>query len=197
MTMVERDGSGARGAPDCGAARLRCARGPRIADAMLPLCLAGLLAGCATSPDPHQGGFVSGVVGLAGGGYQHRVDEREATYQGELGAQQRLHAQARDLEQERAAVRGDLQRANARLAEQERRLAQQRAALKAQGSGANRAEVQRLDQAQARVAGTKAALRGIKPEDQSVPDLKARSQAVQRDLDQIDGMVATVSGKGF
>ena len=166
------------------------------------LCMAtaGLalgLTGCATSPDPHQGGFVSGIVGLAGGDYQRRVDERENTYQGELDAGQQLKAQARELEQERAAVRSDLNRANARLADLEQRLARQRAALKAQGAAANRAEAQRLAKAQARVASTKGSLRGIRPEDQSVTDLKARSQAVARDLDEIDTLVAAVGGTGF
>ena len=164
-----------------------------IAGVALPVWLAG----CATSPDPHQGGFVSGIVGLAGGGYQQRIDERQGDYQGELDAGQRLKAQARELEQERAAVKGDLQQANARLATLERRLAQQRAALQAQGATANRAEARRLDQAQARVTSTKGALRKIRAEDQSVPDLKARAQAVQRDLNDIDSMVATVGGKGF
>ncbi|HYN79543.1 MAG TPA: hypothetical protein VES73_17310 [Lamprocystis sp. (in: g-proteobacteria)] len=156
-----------------------------------------MLAGCATSPDPHQGGFGSGIVGLAGGGYQQRVDERQGTYQGEMDAGLRLKAQARELEQERDAVKGDLRQANARLAALEQRLAQQRAALKAQGAAANSAEARRLNQAQARVTSTKGALRKIRPEDQSVPDLKARAQAVQRDLNDIDSMVATVGGKGF
>jgi hypothetical protein len=40
-------------------------------------------------------------------------------------------------------------------------------------------------------------LRGIRPEDQSVADLKARSQAVARDLDEIDTLVAAVGGTGF
>jgi hypothetical protein len=159
--------------------------------------LALILNGCATSPDPHQGGFVSGIVGLAGGGYQRRIDEREGTYQGERDAGQQLKAQARELEQERAAVRSDLNRANARLADLEQRLARQRAALKAQGAAANRAEAQRLAKAQARVAGAKGSLRGIRPEDQSVADLKARSQAVARDLDEIDTLVAAVGGTGF
>lgn len=153
------------------------------------------LGGCATSDDPHAGGFVSGVVGLAGGGYQRRVDAREGTYEGELSAQQRLQAQAKSLEQERAAVRTDLNRANARLADLERRLAQQRALLRT--SGGPSAQQRRLAQAQAQVRRTKGALRGVRPDEQPVGDLKARSAAIQRDLDQIDSMVGTISGKGF
>ena len=153
------------------------------------------LGGCATSDDPHAGGFVSGVVGLAGGGYQRRVAEREGAYQGELSAQQRLQAQAKSLEEERAAVRTDLKRANARLADLERRLAQQRALLRT--AGGQSAQQRRLAQAQAKVSRTKGALRGVRPDEQPVGDLQARSAAIQRDLDQIDRMVGTVSGQGF
>ena len=153
------------------------------------------LAGCATSEDPHQGGFVSGIVGLAGGGYQRRIDDREGAYQGELSAQQRLQAQARDLERERAAVRTDLNRSQARLADLERRLAQQRAQLRT--AGGQSAQLRRLNEAQAQVTRTKGALRGVHPDQQPVGDLKARAAAIQRDLDQIDDLVGTVSGKSF
>jgi septal ring factor EnvC (AmiA/AmiB activator) len=135
------------------------------------------VAGCATSADPHEGGFVSGVVGLAGGGYQRRVDEREGVHQGELDAQQRLKAQARALEQERAQVSGDLARAQARLAGQERRIARERSRLRAEGKGPT----------------TQASL----PNDQPVTDLRARSQGIQKELDEIDSMVSVVSGTRF
>lgn len=39
---------------------------PLLGHLAVVLCLCG----CATSDDPHEGGFVSGVVGLASGGYQ-------------------------------------------------------------------------------------------------------------------------------
>jgi hypothetical protein len=157
------------------------------------------LTGCATSADPHEGGFVSGVAGLAGGGYQRRIDEREGVYQNELDAGQRLKAQARALEQERGQVRGDLARAQARLATQERRIAAERARLGAdrQRSAAGQAELRRLDQAQARLASTKVQLRAVRPDEQPVADLKTRSKDIQKELDEIDGMVGVVSGSRF
>ena len=191
--MVESAGASAAVETVRRSAWARFPNGQWLAVVGLPI----VLAGCATSADPHEGGFISGVVGLAGGGYQQRIDQRQGTYQGEVDAGQRLKAQARELEQERAAVHGELQQANARLAALERRLAQQRAALRAQGAAANRADAQRIAQAQARVTSTKGALHQIRPEEQSVTDLKARSQAVQRDLNDIDRMVATVGGKGY
>lgn len=48
-----------------------------------------LLSACVTSEDPADGGFFNGVNGLAGGGYQARVDERESNL---------ANAQARNAE---------------------------------------------------------------------------------------------------
>jgi|GEM_PF-2180355 len=162
-------------------------------------CLAIWIGGCATSADPHEGGFVSGVAGLAGGGYQRRIDERENTHQGELDAQARLKAQARTLEQERAQVQGDLARARTRLASQERRIAAERARIKAQGQNpsATQASLRRLDLAQAKLASTKGELGSVRPNEQAVTDLKAKSQGIQKELDEIDNMVGVVSGTRF
>jgi chromosome segregation ATPase len=139
------------------------------------------------------------VAGLAGGGYQRRVDEREGIRQSELDAQQQLKAQARALEQERAQVQGDLAQARSRLASQERRIAAERARLSAerQKSAATQVSLHRLDQAQARVASAKGELQGVRPNEQAVTDLKARSQGIQKELDEIDSMVGVVSGTRF
>lgn len=176
------------------------ARGRRsLGRPLAAAALAVVLGGCASSPDPHDGGFVSGVIGLAGGGYQRRVDDRTATYQGELDAQTRLKAEARALEQERDAVRGELGRAQARLAEQERRIAAERARIAAarQRSAADQARLARLDQAQSRVASTRAAVRAVDPSAQPVPDLKARTADIKGDLAEIDDLVGVVAGPGF
>jgi hypothetical protein len=163
----------------------------------LAVVAAVALAGCATSPDPHQGGFVNGVVGLVGGGYQRRIDEREDTYRGERSAGDQLKAQARELEQERAEVRSDLSRANARLAALEARVRRERAMLAAQGHGtaAARAQRERLDRAESQIVLTKGQIRTIRPTEQSVPDLKARTRKLDSELDEIDSMVGT--GKGI
>jgi len=94
--------------------------------ALLPafasLSLLVALAGCATSPDPRDGGFVSGVVGLSGG-YQRRIDERRETLSAEQAAQRRLAVERQEVELERDAVRAELQRAEQKLAAQQRRIA--------------------------------------------------------------------------
>jgi hypothetical protein len=176
-----------------GTAALRRWSGP-----LMTAGFCGCLAGCATSADPHEGGFVSGIVGLSGGGYQRRVEERETVHHSEMDAQQRLKAQARALEQERAQVRGDLTRAQARLASQERRIAEERSRLRAQGQGPSaQAGLHQLDQAQARLVSAKGELRGVRPDDQPVTDLKTKSQGIQKELDEIDSMVSVVSGSRF
>ncbi|MGE5153525.1 MAG: hypothetical protein ACM3ST_05860 [Bdellovibrio bacteriovorus] len=175
------------------AARSHAGWGPLL----LGLCTLVWLTGCATSADPHAGGFVSGVVGLAGGGYQRRIDEREGAYQTELDASERLKRQAQALERERAQVRGDLSRAQSRLASQERRIAQERARLSAQRTADAQARLRQLDQAQAKVAGAQGEIRAVRPEEQPVDDLKARSQDIRKELDEIDRMVGVVSESRF
>jgi hypothetical protein len=161
---------------------------------LLCACFPLWVGGCATSADPHEGGFVSGVVGLAGGGYQQRIDDREGVRQGELDAQQRLKAQARALEEERAQVKGDLASARSRLASQERKIAAERARLT---STADQARLRRLDQAEARLVSTKGQLKSVRPEDQPITDIKARAQSINKELDEIDSMVSVVSGTRF
>jgi hypothetical protein len=54
------------------------------------VCVA--LAGCATSGDPAEGGFINGVAGLAGGGYEARIADREQALAFELAGLEREHA---------------------------------------------------------------------------------------------------------
>jgi outer membrane murein-binding lipoprotein Lpp len=166
---------------------------------LLWVCVSIWLAGCATSSDPHEGGFVSGVVGLAGGGYQQRIDAREGVHQDELNAQQRLKAQSRALEQERAQVRSDLARAQARLANQERRIAKERARLAAEhnNSAETQAGLRRLDQAQAQLVSAKGALRSVRTNEEAVADLQSRSRDIEKELDEIDSMVNVVAANRF
>ncbi len=78
------------------------------------------LTGCEISQDPADGGFLSGVVGVAGGGYQSRVDTLEA----QLAADQ---ARANSLASEHLR----LQAASASTSAQLRNLRSQFAALQA------------------------------------------------------------------
>jgi len=78
------------------------------------LAAAGL-AGCSVSDDPAAGGFVSGVAGVAGGGYDARIDAREAglaTTEAEGAA---LTAELASLERQHAAIKDQLIRQRAEL----------------------------------------------------------------------------------
>lgn len=78
------------------------------------------LSGCEISEDPADGGFLSGVVGVAGGGYQSRIDALEA----QLAADQ---ARANALASEQLR----LQASSANSSAQIRNLRAQFAALQA------------------------------------------------------------------
>lgn len=163
------------------------------------------LTGCATSSDPRQGGFINGISGLASGKYQQRIDERQNVYHTELSAGEQLRAQAQTLEQEREAVRTQLNQAQNRLITLENRIKQERARLASQKQqvAAARAQQVRLAQAQTQLAHTKRQLTAMRPQvqkavpAQSVDALKQRSQALQHELDAIDDLVGSVADSGL
>ena len=75
----------------------------------------GMLAACTVSDNPADGGFVSGVAGVAGGGYDARIDEREqdlATVEAEGAA---LTAELARLEREHETLKDQLIRQRADL----------------------------------------------------------------------------------
>jgi outer membrane murein-binding lipoprotein Lpp len=92
-----------------------------------------LLAGCAGSGDPAEGGFVSGVAGLAGGGYEARIDERETAVATSEARQAELAAELAGLEAEHRALQD--------------RIARQRALLQAAGAPLSPETEARIDAA--------------------------------------------------
>jgi chromosome segregation ATPase len=164
---------------------------------MVVAALTAGLSACATSDDPADGGFISGVAGIAGGGYDKRIEEREDAYREQLDAQAALEAEGRRLEQERAEVRAQLGQAQARLAAQQRRIAAERRRIAAGGSAASAARLRQLDQAQSRVDATRVAVRTAGRGDQPVPELKASTRDIEAELQQIDDLVGVVAGEGF
>lgn len=83
-------------------------------------CGALLLAACATSENPADGGFLSGVSGLSSGTYDARIEERTAAVETEQARQAALSA-------ELAALEGE-------LAAQQRRIVERRAQAAAAGT---------------------------------------------------------------
>ena len=92
-----------------------------------------LLAGCTPSSDPAAGGFVNAMAGVAGGGYEARIDEREA---GVAAAEARGEALAAELTRLQAEHR-----------QLQLQLARQRAALVSSGVGLDASTEARLDRA--------------------------------------------------
>lgn len=169
--------------------------GLQLGTLILPWCLFG----CATTEDPHQGGFVSGVVGLTSGSYEKRISDRESRYQTELDDQQRLMAEAEALRRERARVESDLNQANRRLASLDRKVRQTRAQIAREQSASSAAQqkLQRLDATEAKIAGVRGKLDDSRPGESPVNELAARSREINRELDEIDTLVGVVSGSGF
>jgi hypothetical protein len=70
---------------------------------------AGLLvAACAISEDPAEGGFFNGVDGLASGGYVERIDEREQAVAASTSRNADLRAQQQALQAQITASESEL-----------------------------------------------------------------------------------------
>ncbi len=102
---------------------------PVAALAALPL-----IAGCATSTDPAEGGFFNGVAGIASGAYERQIAEQE---------QQVADARARNdrLAAQQSALQAQIKAAEAELARLKFKLLQQRNAI----SGLSPARAARID----------------------------------------------------
>ena len=126
------------------------------------LALAAGLAGCAVSDDPAEGGFYAGVAGVAGGGYEARVAEREA---GVAAA-----------EAEGAALTAELARLSGEHEALKDRLIAQRAALRAGGLRLSPAAEARVQAAL--LAAPDAADPSVRAAElrRSIADLRALSQ---------------------
>jgi predicted DNA-binding transcriptional regulator YafY len=78
------------------------------------LCLG--LAGCVPSADPAQGGFFNGIAGVAGGGYDARVAEREQAVAAAEQEGAALSAELTQLEAQHAVLGERLRAQQASLA---------------------------------------------------------------------------------
>jgi hypothetical protein len=74
------------------------------------------LAACAPSSDPAAGGFANAVAGLAGGGYEARVAERQAGVDAAEARGEALSAELARLEAEHRQIVAELARRRASLA---------------------------------------------------------------------------------
>jgi chromosome segregation ATPase len=124
-----------------------------------------LLAGCATSPDPAQGGFISGVNGLMSGGYDQRVAAQSMELDRMRAQQAAAQATANQAQVTLAArersldtLRGDVARLERSLRDAQAKAARQRA-QNASLSDRDRQLMTDLDRSKARLAGLQEQLR--------------------------------------
>lgn len=166
----------------------------------LSVCFFGFLAvaqlaGCATSGDPHEGGFVNGIVGLSGG-YQRRLDERAANLTDERAVAYRLETQRRHLEAERAAVRHELDLAQRRLAAQRQRIATERSRIQAlrRQTASDRARLAELNQARRRAQDVNQTIERTDTARDAIRGLEAKTRDINREIEEIEAVVGIIGG---
>lgn len=95
--------------------------------------IAAVLSGCASSPDPAQGGFASGVSGVAGGGYERRIETREAEVEARRDRQAALESEAAEVEAETGRLEAEIAASESDLADLKRELIALRYRIEAAG----------------------------------------------------------------
>jgi len=91
------------------------------------------VAGCETTGDPADGGFLAGVAGVAGGGYQNRVDAQQAALEQDQADAAALRAQQANLAQQSANIAAEIVRLRAIHTQLRLDISNQAAALRAAG----------------------------------------------------------------
>jgi chromosome segregation ATPase len=115
------------------------------------MALAAGLAACQVNEDPAEGGFISGVTNLATGGYEERIDEREAELGTLEGEQSALELRAAEIRRQQAELDAEIASAEGQLATLRRRLADLRLQLAAAGEPLESENWTKLQDAEARV----------------------------------------------
>jgi len=126
------------------------------------------LSACEVSEDPADGGFLSGIVGVAGGGYQARIDTLEAQLAADQARANSLAAKQLQLQASSASTSAQLRNLRAQFAALQAVVRNQIATLEAKGipvSSRLRAKVQSVSSASpsggndtARLASLRAAI---------------------------------------
>lgn len=95
------------------------------------------LSACTISQDPADGGFLSGIVGVAGGGYQNRIEALEAQLAADQAEANTLAAEQLRLQASAANSAAQLRNMRAQLAALQAVLRDQVATLEARGITVN------------------------------------------------------------
>jgi len=97
------------------------------------------LVACEISEDPADGGFLSGVVGVAGGGYQSRIDQLEAQLASDQARANSLASEQLRLQAQSASISAQVSNLRAQYAALQSVIKSQLATLEANGVGVSAA----------------------------------------------------------
>lgn len=148
-----------------------------------------LLAGCQANPDPATGGFIDGVVGLGGGTYDQRVQQRQNQAVATRAEADRLARRAAELAAEQQALAAEESDLRRRLAQVNGTLSTVRRDLDraVRGREADQAELRRrqrdLADLEQRLAVAQAAAESPAPDSAAAAEmaaLEAESEALRR-----------------
>jgi len=95
------------------------------------------LSACEISEDPADGGFLSGVVGVAGGGYQNRIDALEAQLAADQARASSLASEQLRLQAASASNSAQIRNLRSQFAALQSVIQGQLATLEARGVGVN------------------------------------------------------------
>ncbi|HEU0221354.1 MAG TPA: hypothetical protein VFR34_03960 [Paracoccaceae bacterium] len=91
------------------------------------------LAACATTEDPAEGGFISGVRNLSEGTYERRIEEREAEVEEAGSETAALEAERSEVAAETARIEAEIRAAEGELAAAKREVLRLRYSLREEG----------------------------------------------------------------
>jgi len=138
------------------------------------------LSACEVSQDPADGGFLSGIVGVAGGGYQSRINALEAQLAADQAQANALAAKQLRLQAASASTSSQLSNLRAQFASLQAVLRDQVATLEAQGisvSSSLKAKVQTIGTATPSGANDTARLASLRA---AIADARALSADLSR-----------------
>ncbi|MBL4805938.1 MAG: hypothetical protein JKY31_01460 [Rhodobacteraceae bacterium] len=92
------------------------------------------LSACSVSQDPADGGFLSGLVGVGGGGYQDRVDEGQAALEEDQAQAAVLQAQQQRAYARSAAMATEIEQLRAKHTQWRVTISNQVAELRSSGA---------------------------------------------------------------
>ena len=160
---------------------------------IVTLCSGVLAGGCATTEDPHEGGFVSGAVNLTTGRYEKRVRDKESELERATDEQRQLTQEAEAIRQERARLDQALKDAAARLEKLEASLDERRRALE-KARHLKTEDEETLRNLEARLKAVRVHLKNVHSGDLPVTKLRGEAKELRKELDELDQMVELLGG---